>query len=78
MVFFDFQSSKSGVIDQIPTIQLRHLSKFNLSFNTIWTDSDTVYQDRRIRDWAVKNGITLQVTAPYRHEGIAESWMRTV
>jgi hypothetical protein len=78
MVFFDFQRNKDEVVAQIPTIPDRHLKPLGLECKTIWSDSDVLYSAASVRQWASKAGVALEYTAPYRHEGIQESWMSTV
>jgi len=78
MLFVDVEKTKNQIVDQILTIEERILQKYNLKIKTLQSDSDVIYQDRKIANWASKNGINLQYTAPYRHEGTIERWMRTV
>jgi hypothetical protein len=78
MIFFDFQRNKDDVVEQIPTISDRYLKPLGLQCKTIWSDSDVLYSASSVRQWASKAGVALEYTAPYRHEGIQESWMSTV
>ncbi len=37
-----------------------------------------MYKDAKLKTWAVENIMTLQYTAPYRHEGSIEAHFKVV
>ena len=77
-LWISFHSSKKDTPRQYLQSLATVADKLNLRIEQLQSDSDTIYKDVKLRNWAAKEGIELFYTAPYRHEGSIEKWMDTV
>ncbi len=59
-------------------LQKQYADPLGLMIQFMQSGSDALFKDIKLKTWAESNGVTLQYTAPYRHEGTIEARMKTV
>lgn len=77
-LWINFHKTKDTAANALIELQQRAATPINATIKKIQSDSDTIYKSARLTKWANQNGIELQYTAPYRHEGSIEANMKAI
>eukprot|EP01034_Spumella_vulgaris_P044654 gene44654-55567_t len=77
-LWVDFHSVKSTAIVELMAMDEKYAAPLGLRIKCFQSDSDVLYKDAKLKACAAKNGITLQYTAPYRHEGSIEAKVKVI
>ncbi len=77
-LWIDFMSAKSAASGHLMSMQAKFAEPLSLKIRYLQSDSDQIYKDQKLVNWAESNGVKLQYTAPYRHEGSIEARQKSV
>lgn len=77
-LWINFHRVKSTASEDLMQLQSKFASPRNLRIKILQSDSDSIYKDQKLANYASSEGIILQYTAPYRHEGSIEARIQHV